>query len=176
MIFVLSTPKANLQYSKIYGIDSKQKSSNKMKPQYWTQLGQTHCLCSWTDLSSMSACGHSPTHSNSHTHGHWQLELKQHRKIQRRTLQKKILLLVAGWWLCGYWPAVKFERNYRAGTGMCFSKSLHWHLWRMRKHYMALAGWVWKDNTFIPKVTLKSFCCYKLVVTSKVVVRCLGLG
>lgn len=116
-----------------------------------------------------------PTHGNSHTHGNWHLELKQHLKIQSRTLQKKILLLVAGQWLCGYWPNVTFERNSRAGTGVCFSRSFHWHLWRMRKHYMALAEWFLKGK-YIPKVTLKSFCCYKLVVTSKVVVRCLGLG
>lgn len=148
MIFVLSTPKANLQCSKIYGIDSKQKSSNKMKPQYWAQLGQTHCLCSWTDLSSLSSVDTLP-HTVTHTHANWQLELKEHLKSQRRTLQKKIPLLVARWWFCGYLPDVKFERNYRAGTGVCFPKSFHWHLWRVRKHYMALAGWVWKENTFL---------------------------
>lgn len=90
-----------------------------------------------------------PTHSDSHTPGNWQLELKQNLKIQGRTLQKKNLLLVAGQWLCGYWPNVKFESNIQDRNRCVLFKSFHWHLWRMRKHYMALAGWFWKENTFL---------------------------
>lgn len=37
-------------------------------------------------------------------------------------------------------------------------------------------SWVILKGKYIPKVTVKSFCCYKLVVTSKIVVRCLSLG
>lgn len=165
--------KANLQCSKIYGIDLKQKSSNNETSILGSVGADT--LPVFVDWFIIFVPMWTLSHTVTHTYGNWQLELKQHLKIQSRTLQKKILLLVAGQWLCSYWPNVKFERNIQ-GRNRCvlFQKLSLTSL----KNEKTLHGtsWVILKGKHIPKVTLKSFCCYKLVVTSKVVVTCLGLG
>lgn len=83
MIFVLSIFKANLQCSKVYGIDLKQKSNNSETSILGSVGANTLPVFVDWFIILVSMWTLSPhTHTVTHTHGNWQLELKQHLKIQ----------------------------------------------------------------------------------------------